>query len=88
MSVYELLRNYPASYGACWSQEHLCYMLRRDHILVLATLLFGSSVRAHQWLHNKALGLNYLAPCSLLSSRGGYKTVRDFLVRVQYGVYC
>lgn len=88
MAVYELLKSCPASYDACWSQEHRCYRLRRNNILVLATYLFGNSVRAHQWLHNNALGLNNLAPCSLLSNRHGYIMVRDFLIRVQYGIYC
>ena len=35
----------------------------------------------------RAFGLNHLAPCSLLSSGHGYLMVRDFLTRVEYGIY-
>ncbi len=88
MVIYEFLRNCPASHSVCWSRELRYYRLRRNHILVIARHLFGSRVHAHQWLHQKAFGLNHLAPCSLLSSGHGYLMVRDFLTRVEYGIYC
>ncbi|WP_356620708.1 MbcA/ParS/Xre antitoxin family protein [Pseudomonas moraviensis] len=88
MAVYEFLRDCPASYDACWSQEHRYYRMRQNHILAIATHLFGSRVHAHQWLCQKAFGLNHSSPCSFLSSCYGYVVVRNFLMRVQYGVYC
>jgi putative toxin-antitoxin system antitoxin component (TIGR02293 family) len=58
-----------------------------DEIMAKATQLFGSTKAAKQWLKRPAIGLNQQRPIDLMATRHGAEWVRDFLGRLEYGVY-
>ena len=53
----------------------------------LATQLFGGEDQARQWMAGPVLGLDGQRPSDLLRSMKGAEVVRDFLIRLEYGVY-
>ena len=71
----------------CWNSKHRCFFSRREQILTTAKRVFGDRKIAEIWLSKPAFGLGRFAPCSLLAKHQGYVRVRDFLVRIEYGVY-
>lgn len=71
----------------CWTSSHTAFVARRQRILRQATEVFGERSIAEHWLVRPAMGLGHFAPCSLLVQYESYIQVRDFLYRVEYGVY-
>ena len=57
-------------------------------ILSQATEILGSRSLAAQWFNKPARGLDYRPPCSVVTDEHGYRLVRDYLERIEYGVYC
>ncbi|WP_420066432.1 antitoxin Xre/MbcA/ParS toxin-binding domain-containing protein [Pseudomonas alkylphenolica] len=62
-------------------------MRRRELILAMAEEALGSAKLAKIWFTQPAYGLGQLSPCKLLETHRGYESVRDFLVRLEHGVY-
>ncbi|MFQ6575318.1 antitoxin Xre/MbcA/ParS toxin-binding domain-containing protein [Pseudomonas sp. UM16] len=62
-------------------------MGRRQQILKCAEHVLGNRDLAERWLAKPAIGLDHRSPCSLLTDHLGYGHVRDFLVRLEFGVY-
>lgn len=56
-------------------------------ISALAAHVLGNPALATRWLHQPALALDGLAPINLLTSEQGKQTVRDLLLRIEYGTY-
>jgi len=56
-------------------------------ILGQAAVVLGSRDLAEQWLNKRARGLDYQPPCSLVNDDHGYQRVRNYLGRIEYGVY-
>lgn len=57
-------------------------------ILAKAAEVFGTAAAAQSWLIQPALGLDGQRPIDLLESESGAVVVADFLVRLDYNVYC
>ncbi len=59
----------------------------RAEILAMATRVLGCQQEAERWLKRPAMGLDQRRPLDLLAMPDGTGIVRDFLQRLQYGVY-
>jgi len=71
----------------CLSRNYQSYLERRDMILAQAAEVMGSHDLAAQWFNKPARGLDYRPPCRVLTDKDGYRLVRDYLERIEYGVY-
>lgn len=71
----------------CLSRHYQAYLEQRDIILIQATKVLGGRDLAAQWFNRPARGLDYRSPCSVISDDHGYRLVRDYLGRIEYGVY-
>jgi putative toxin-antitoxin system antitoxin component (TIGR02293 family) len=60
---------------------------RKAKTLRLATKIMGGEDEAKRWMVKHVMGLNGQRPVDLLRSAEGAQMVRDFLVRLEYGVY-
>ncbi|MBA5983456.1 DUF2384 domain-containing protein [Pseudomonas sp. MD195_PC81_125] len=49
--------------------------------------MLGSCDRAEQWFNEPARGLDYQPPCSVIDDDHGYQRIKDYLGRIEYGVY-
>lgn len=58
-----------------------------DDILALATRVLGSRSLARSWFQRPAVALDGRRPSELLSSEEGIRSVRELLLRIEYGVY-
>lgn len=58
-----------------------------SELMALAIHILGTQDIANAWLHTPALGLSGARPIDLLSSTLGSEQVRDFLLRMQHGIY-
>jgi putative toxin-antitoxin system antitoxin component (TIGR02293 family) len=56
-------------------------------ILAKATAVLGSQQEAERWLEQPAIGLDQRRPIDLLATPAGTKIVKDFLTRLEFGVY-
>jgi putative toxin-antitoxin system antitoxin component (TIGR02293 family) len=56
-------------------------------ISIKAVEVFGSKEEVEQWLHSPAMGLNGRRPIDLLESPEGKRLVKEFLSRLEFGVY-
>ncbi len=56
-------------------------------ILTQATELFGGREEAERWMTRKAMGLDGARPIDLLSTVQGAELVKEFLGRIELGVY-
>jgi putative toxin-antitoxin system antitoxin component (TIGR02293 family) len=56
-------------------------------ILARATDVMGSQEAAERWLEHPAIGLDRRCPIDLLATPAGLKMVKDYLTRLEYGVY-
>ena len=59
-----------------------------SEILFQATTVFGSAAAADAWMTRKAIGLDRKMPLELIMTPEGCLALRDYLVRIEYGVYC
>ena len=57
-------------------------------ILAQATKAFGSEAAANAWMTQKAVGLDNGVPLELMLTPEGCLALHEYLVRVEYGVYC
>lgn len=71
----------------CLSSHHQAYLVRRYMILGQAAEVLGSCDRAEQWFNEPARGLDYQPPCSVIDDDHGYQRIKDYLGRIEYGVY-
>lgn len=88
MLTIDLLGPCSSAPPRCWSGQYRCLKARRDQAQIQATHVLGRDRAAAEWLRRPAIGLDKRSPCSLLGDAQGYRTVRDYLLRVEYGVYC
>jgi putative toxin-antitoxin system antitoxin component (TIGR02293 family) len=58
-----------------------------NELLALAIVVFGTRELATKWFHTPALGLSGTRPIDLLASLHGSNQVREFLIRLEHGVY-
>lgn len=58
-----------------------------NELLALAIAVLGTHELAVKWFHTPALGLSGTRPVDLLASFQGTTQVREFLMRLQHGVY-
>ena len=72
---------------ACLSRRYQAYLERRGIILSQAAQVLGSRDLATQWFNKPARGLDYQSPCSVVTDDHGYRRVREYLDRIEYGVY-
>ncbi|MCR0982542.1 type II RES/Xre toxin-antitoxin system antitoxin [Roseomonas populi] len=56
-------------------------------VLAAATEVFGSQEAAETWMQRPAMGLNHERPIDLLATPAGTAMVKNFLTRLEYGVY-
>ena len=54
----------------------------------LAAQVLGNAEGAQEWLRCPAWSLAGVKPVDLLSNKEGRETVRELLIRIEYGVYC
>lgn len=73
--------------AVCLSRHYQAYLGQREIILSQATNILGNRDLAVQWFHRPARGLDYRSPCSVVTDDHGYRLVRDYLGRIEYGVY-
>ncbi|WP_454836630.1 antitoxin Xre/MbcA/ParS toxin-binding domain-containing protein [Pseudomonas lini] len=85
---YQFLALWPRNRTGCWSQGYERYLLRRGDILALAVEVLGTQKIAERWIDQPAFGLARRTPSSFLNTPAGVCLVRDFLFRLEYGVYC
>lgn len=71
----------------CLSSHYQAYVLRRDMILEQADMVLGSRDSAEQWFNHPARGLDYRPPCSVVNDEHGCQRIREYLGRIEYGVY-
>jgi putative toxin-antitoxin system antitoxin component (TIGR02293 family) len=55
--------------------------------LAAATGVFGGRKQAKKWMSTPVMGLDGQRPIDLLRSAWGAELVKDFLTRLEYGVY-
>lgn len=55
-------------------------------ITQLATVVFGDQTVATSWLREPNLATDNQSPISLLGTPNGFERVKNFLLRIQYGV--
>jgi putative toxin-antitoxin system antitoxin component (TIGR02293 family) len=60
---------------------------RKAEILDKATPVFGTRLKAEEWLSKPALGLDGHRPADLLASQAEMDRVEQLLMRIDYGVY-
>lgn len=58
-----------------------------NELLALAIAVLGTHELAIEWFHKPALGLSGARPIDLLASLHGSNQVREFLRRLEHGVY-
>lgn len=58
-----------------------------NELLALAIVVFGTHELATEWFHTPSLGLSGARPNDLLASVQGSTHVKEFLMRLQHGVY-
>lgn len=58
-----------------------------EEILALAIKVFSSEEGARAWMERPAIGLNQHRPIDLTESAEGREAVKDYLVRIYFGVY-
>lgn len=58
-----------------------------NELLALAIVVFGTRELATEWFHKPALGLSGARPIDLLASLHGSNQVKEFLMRLEHGVY-
>jgi len=63
------------------------FVTRKAKTLRLATKIMGGEDEAKRWMVKRVMGLDGQRPVDLLRSADGAQIVKDFLVRVEYGVY-
>lgn len=73
--------------AACLSRHYQAYLERRGIILSQAAVVLGSRDLAAQWFNKPARGLDYQSPCSVVTDDYGFRQVREYLGRIEYGVY-
>jgi uncharacterized protein (DUF2384 family) len=56
-------------------------------ILDQAAVVLGSRDCAEQWFNQPARGLDYQPPCSAVNDEHGCQRIREYLGRIEYGVY-
>ncbi|KAA0069504.1 DUF2384 domain-containing protein [Tardiphaga sp. P9-11] len=61
--------------------------LERADICALAADVFGSEEEAQWWLQSPAFGLERRHPVDLLDTETGIELVKDYLIRIDRGVY-
>jgi putative toxin-antitoxin system antitoxin component (TIGR02293 family) len=60
---------------------------RKAKTLRLAAKIMGGEDEAKRWMAKHVMGLSGQRPVDLLRSAEGAQMVRDFLMRLEYGVY-
>ena len=60
---------------------------RKARTLRLATKIMGGESEAKRWMVKRVMGLDGQRPVDLLRSAEGAEIIRDFLIRLEYGVY-
>ncbi|WP_438302098.1 antitoxin Xre/MbcA/ParS toxin-binding domain-containing protein [Pseudomonas sp. NMS19W] len=50
-------------------------------------MVLGSRASAEQWFNHPARGLDYQPPCSVANDEDGCQRIREYLGRIEYGVY-
>ncbi|EMW0968923.1 MbcA/ParS/Xre antitoxin family protein [Pseudomonas alloputida] len=88
MLTTDLLGPCPFAPSHCWSSQHRCFVARREQVQGQAAYVLGNNRLAAEWLKRPAIGLDRRIPCSLLADAQGYRQVCDYLMRIEYGVYC
>ncbi|MHB2250570.1 antitoxin Xre/MbcA/ParS toxin-binding domain-containing protein [Pseudomonas fitomaticsae] len=71
----------------CLSRHYQVYLERRGIILSQKAQVLDSRDIATQWFNKPARGLHYQSPCSVVTDDHGYRRVREYLGRIEYGVY-
>ena len=59
-----------------------------SEILSQAANVLGPTAAADAWMTRKAIGLDRKMPLELMMTPEGCLALRDYLVRIEYGVYC
>ena len=59
----------------------------KEELFAFATKVFGSEEDAQAWMKRPAIGLNQQRPTDLTGTVEGREAVRDYLVRIYFGVY-
>jgi len=77
-----------AAQSGCWAVGQRYYEWRKAWILSEAQRVLGRRALATRWMYEAALGLGRISPCTLIVSHSGFEEVQDFLLRIEYGVYC
>ena len=59
-----------------------------SEILSQAADVLGTTAAADAWMTRKAIGLDRKMPLEMMMTPEGCLALRDYLVRMEYGVYC
>lgn len=74
--------------GATLTLEQIKRAEQVSAILSQAAKVLGSTAAADAWMTRKAIGLDRKMPLELMMTPEGCLALRDYLVRIEYGVYC
>lgn len=69
------------------STEHGSRAWRFAQIIAKASDILGTQEAGEAWVLEPAIGLDNRRPIDLLASAAGAKAVKEYLTRVEYGVY-
>ncbi|ELQ18976.1 hypothetical protein A986_02336 [Pseudomonas fluorescens BRIP34879] len=61
--------------------------LNYDNILAYATVVFGTRLLAEEWLARPCRHLNNNIPAEIIDDVCGLQTVKEYLERIEFGVY-
>lgn len=74
--------------GATLTLEQSQWAEKLSEILCQAAKVLGSETEADAWMEKKAIGLGGCVPLDVMLTPEGCVALRDYLARMEYGVYC
>ncbi len=74
--------------GATLTLEQSKAAQQMSQILSQATTVLGSAAAADAWMTRKAIGLGSKTPLEMMMTMEERLALRDYLVRMEYGVHC
>ena len=71
----------------CWSIKYLIYLASRRAVEHKVAAVLGSDIVVSRWMVSHVRGLDYLAPCCVLTTPSGYNRIIDFLDSLEQCIY-
>lgn len=88
LSVRALKARIAKDPGATLTLEQSRCAEQLSEILCQAAKVLGSETEADAWMEKKAIGIGGRVPLDVMLTPEGRVALRDYLARIEYGVYC